>query len=226
MAESRITDEKRKRGPKGPSLETMTRYMDAAETLFIELGYEGTSIRAISQRAGASLSTVVYHWGTKENLFRAVFLRRFQQVEAKKIEVLRSIRDRVPAPDAGDLEAVIAAMVYPGFTLIEDPRIAYLTRQLYGRVLTDPSPVVLRISEEIFREVTDLWRILIRQCVPEMSDERYFWRYTSAVGAVVFAQSFGHQVAHANRIDDDQVAWDAAPAQIVNFLVAALGSKG
>lgn len=204
---------------------TMARYMDAAEALYIKYGYEGTSIRAISNRAKMNLSTVVYHWGTKEKLFRSVFLRRFADIEAKKVQTLRSLRDRNPPPGPADLEAILAAMVDPGFTFVDDPKVAFLTRQLYGRVLTDPSAVVIKISEDIFREVTDLWRDLIRLCVPEMSDERFFWRYTSTVGAVIFAQSFGFRIAHANRISENKVDWQAAPGEIVRFMAGGLRSE-
>lgn len=203
---------------------TMSKYMDAAEALYIRLGYEGTSIRAISNRSKMSLSTVVYHWGTKEELFRSVFLRRFAQVEGKKVELLKAIKARGASVAAADLKEVVAAMVYPGFDLIEDPKVAFLTRQLYGRVLTDPSPVVLKISEEIFREVTELWRGMVRQCVPEISDERFFWRFTSSVGAVIFAQSFGYRMAIANRIEEEAVDWDKAPMEIVQFLTGGLTS--
>ncbi|MGX7895947.1 TetR/AcrR family transcriptional regulator [Tsuneonella sp. HG222] len=206
------------------SRDTMRRYMDAAEGLYIRLGYEGTSIRAISTRAKTNLSAVVYHWGTKENLFRSVFLRRFAVVEQRKVELLKAIKARPEVARPPDLEAVVSAMVFPGFDLIEDPKVAFVTRQLYGRVLTDPSPVVLRISQEIFRDVTELWRELIRECLPEISDERFFWRFTSSVGALVFAQSFGYRMAYANRIEDDQVDWPAAPEEIVRFLVGGLQS--
>ena len=210
------------RAVRNRSQETMTRYMDAAEALYIRLGYEGTSIRAISNRAKMNLSTVVYHWGTKENLFRSVFLRRFAEIEAKKVETLRLLFERDPVTGPDDLEAVLSAMIDPGFNHIEDQEVAFLTRQLYGRVLTDPSDIVLRITDDVFKEVTDLWRDLIRMCVPELNDETFFWRYTSAVGAVVFAQSFGFRMAHANRIDELQVNWDVAPKEIARFIASGL----
>lgn len=204
------------------SRQTMERYMDAAEALFIKYGYEGASIRAISTRAKKNLSTVVYHWGTKEELFRAVLVRRFEAIEARKIATLKALQGRPSPIGPDDLEDVLAAMVDPGFAESDDDKAAYLTRQLYGRVLTDPSPVVLQITEEMFREVTDLWRSMVRQCLPGIQDDTFFWRFTSIVGTLIFAQSFGYRVAHANRIEDGDVVWDSAAREIVRFMAAGL----
>jgi len=45
----------------------------AARELFAERGYKGASIRAITQRAGANLGAVTYHFGSKEALYGACF---------------------------------------------------------------------------------------------------------------------------------------------------------
>jgi AcrR family transcriptional regulator len=44
----------------------------AASGLFAERGYDGTSVRAIAQRAHANLGAVTYHFGSKEALYDAV----------------------------------------------------------------------------------------------------------------------------------------------------------
>jgi AcrR family transcriptional regulator len=44
-----------------------------ARELFAERGYKGASIRAITQRAGANLGAVTYHFGSKEALYGACF---------------------------------------------------------------------------------------------------------------------------------------------------------
>lgn len=44
----------------------------AARELFVARGYDGTSIRAITQQAGANLGAVTYHFGSKESLYEAV----------------------------------------------------------------------------------------------------------------------------------------------------------
>lgn len=45
----------------------------AARELFAQRGYKGASIRAITQRAGANLGAVTYHFGSKEALYGVCF---------------------------------------------------------------------------------------------------------------------------------------------------------
>ena len=49
--------------------------LDAAEKLFAEKGYEGTSLREIGEAAGLSRGTPAYFFGSKEGLYRAVLDR-------------------------------------------------------------------------------------------------------------------------------------------------------
>lgn len=51
---------------------TSDALLAAARDLFVERGFDGTSIRAITQRAGANLGAVTYHFGSKRALYEAV----------------------------------------------------------------------------------------------------------------------------------------------------------
>lgn len=204
------------------SANTMRRYLDAAEALFIRLGYEGASIRAISARAKMNLATVVYHWGTKEALFRAVCLRRFAPIEEEQMARLRACNAHFDDLGPADLETVLRALVEPPLKVRKSAKSAQNIRLLYGRVLTDPSPVVLRVTAEIFAEPTDLFRRLVRQCVPHLEEDVFFWRYTCALGAFIFTQSFGYRIAYAANLDDRNADWAKTTDEIVAFMVAGL----
>ncbi|MDO8389521.1 MAG: TetR/AcrR family transcriptional regulator [Actinomycetota bacterium] len=49
-----------------------TRLRDAALVLFGENGFEGTSVRAIAERAGVTAGLVLHHYGSKQGLREAV----------------------------------------------------------------------------------------------------------------------------------------------------------
>jgi len=52
------------------------RILDAAETLFAELGFEGTSVRTLAATAGVNVAMISYYFGSKEKLFEALVENR------------------------------------------------------------------------------------------------------------------------------------------------------
>lgn len=52
--------------------ETRLRLLDAALDIFGLQGFEGATTRQIAKAAGANLAAIVYHFGSKEALYRAV----------------------------------------------------------------------------------------------------------------------------------------------------------
>lgn len=53
---------------------TKARLLEAAGEEFAEKGFEGATIRSISQRAGANLAAINYHFGDKEHLYEAALI--------------------------------------------------------------------------------------------------------------------------------------------------------
>ena len=62
--------------------DTRTQILDAAERLFAERGFRGTSVRAITDSAGANLAAVGYHFGSKAELLTAVIRRVIEPITA------------------------------------------------------------------------------------------------------------------------------------------------
>jgi AcrR family transcriptional regulator len=60
----------------GDSLERILR---EATRLFAEHGYHGVSTRALAKAVGLNISTINYHAGSKEELYRKVFQRLFHR---------------------------------------------------------------------------------------------------------------------------------------------------
>ena len=52
---------------------TRTQILEAAIRLFAQLGYEGTGIRDIESAAGVRRGVVTYHFGNKDDVWKAAF---------------------------------------------------------------------------------------------------------------------------------------------------------
>jgi AcrR family transcriptional regulator len=70
----------------------------AAEKLFSELGYEGTSTRQIAREAGANMSMINYYFGSKDGVFMEIMSKRIQDfnlqlnsIQEENISVLEKL---------------------------------------------------------------------------------------------------------------------------------------
>lgn len=63
--------------------EKQLQIMDASETLFAEQGFNGTSVRDISEKANVNLAMVSYYFGSKEKLLEAIFQYRGEIMKMK-----------------------------------------------------------------------------------------------------------------------------------------------
>jgi AcrR family transcriptional regulator len=89
------------RRPRRPSLSN-DEFLDKALDLFLEQGFERTSIEAITAKAGMAKRTVYLRYGDKASLFKAALKRA---IEDWMVPV-----ERLRAVETGDLEASLLAI--------------------------------------------------------------------------------------------------------------------
>ena len=90
--------------------DTKERILDAAEGLFADRGFPGTSMRDITQGADANIAAVNYHFGSKEALLLAVLERRIEpvnQARLARLDELESSAGGQPVP----IEDVVKALM-------------------------------------------------------------------------------------------------------------------
>lgn len=64
-----------------------TSILIAAQKLFSELGYEGTSTRQIAKESGANMSMINYYFGSKEGVFIEVINDRVQGFKSQLVTI-------------------------------------------------------------------------------------------------------------------------------------------
>jgi AcrR family transcriptional regulator len=71
-----------KRGRRSGSPETRNAILHAARELFAERGYDGTTLRAVAERAGVDVALSSYYFGSKADLFGAALELPVSPVDA------------------------------------------------------------------------------------------------------------------------------------------------
>ena len=150
--------------PTRPSKVTRNRIIKAAAPIFAEHGYEGASIRRIVAKADVNQAAINYHFGSKEELYRAVLRMALEALQHA---------DGVALSDAGAgrdaaLRAFVRRQLQP--MLGRDELSRYL--RIFNWETVRPTPVFRKFMAEEARPYLASAAILVRRFLPsEASDE-------------------------------------------------------
>lgn len=132
---------------------TPARILDAAERVFAEHGYAGTSTREIARRANVPFGALHYHWGSKRLLWDAVFRRLADRTRETIIRTFTPGRS---------VEEVLDNLVDAFLDFFAEHRT--VVRLCYAASLE--SAELHREIHAMFAELEALGRDILRQLVP------------------------------------------------------------
>jgi len=205
------------------SQDTKSRILDVAEQLFMEHGFEATSLRQLTSSAAVNLAAVNYHFGTKEELFQAVLTRRLDPMNQERIELLGKLeRDHGGRPIA--CERILAAMLVPALRLARDEKRGGKNfLRLLGRAYADPAPFIRHFLSEQYAEMIARYKEAFHRALPHLSRQELTWRLHFVMGALSYtlagtdALKLFSQVTAVEKDNDELLIQRLAP-----FLVAGL----
>jgi len=162
---------------------TRTRILDAAEELFMQHGFEGTSMRQLTSRAGVNLAAVNYHFGSKDALIEAVFRRRLDPMNAARLAELAKLE----AGGSLSPESIIRAFVGPSLRLVEDAKGGgrNFTR-LLGRTYTEPSKTLRALIGQMYAPTMERYKAALERALPQMPREELVWRMHFMFGTLAY----------------------------------------
>ena len=169
-----------------PPHETRTRILDAAEELFMQHGFEGTSMRTLTGKASVNLAAVNYHFGSKDALIEAVFRRRLDPMNAARIAELDRLEAAAGAspPEA---EAIIRAFLRASLGMIEDTKSGgrNFTR-LLGRAYTEPSKPIRALIGQLYAPAMARYKSAFERALPELPKDELIWRMHFMFGTLAY----------------------------------------
>ena len=168
------------------SADTKTRILDAAESLFMEHGFEATSLRSLTSAAGVNLAAVNYHFGSKEELFQAVLTRRLDPMNKERIELIDKL-EREAGGKAIACERILFAMLIPALRLARDEeRGGKNFLRLVGRAYADPAPFIRHFLSEQYAEMIGRYKEAFHKALPQLSRQELTWRLHFVMGALSY----------------------------------------
>ncbi len=165
---------------------TQVKILDAAEALFMEHGFEATSMRQITSEAEVNLAAVNYHFGSKEDLFEAVLTRRLDPMNQERLALL-TLLERESTAQAPTPEKILAAMFIPALRLARDrERGGKNFLRLLGRAYADPAPFIRRFLSEQYAEMIARFKAAFARALPHLPKKELSWRLHFVMGALSY----------------------------------------
>jgi AcrR family transcriptional regulator len=143
--------EPRPRRTRRPSI-TNEGLLEKAFELFVELGFEGTSIDAITAEAGIAKRTIYSRYGDKDSLFKAALQHEIEQLAS----AFKSLRD-LETDDLQETLVAIARLLLASVLSERGMRLLQLTGSIARRMPEIGAHNVRRGTEPILGYLSDLF---------------------------------------------------------------------
>lgn len=208
-----------------PPKDTKQRILDAAEALFASKGYNGTSVRAISKKAGTFLSAVNYHFGSKEALLHAVLKRRLTPLNEKRtgrlMKVSEKAREKGKPPGVRD---VIEAFIEPTLEFRASPE-ARPFMAIMARMHSGPGSMK-KYFFKLMYPVVMLFQKTLGEALPGMKEDELKWKFQFVMGAMVHSMLIGVHAQKGMRMDflPPEIDTGQLAEMMISFLAAGMKS--
>ena len=161
--------------------------LNAAEALFARHGFYGVTVRQVAAEAGADTALIHYYFGTKRELFDAVFARRAEIVNSERIEAMTTYEAANPGrmTAEGVIDAFIAPLIHrsskggPGWK-------SYFL--LVAQVNNTPAWGGETMTRFFDPCVQHLIRTL-KRALPDAPESELYWSYQFLTGSMMLALS-------------------------------------
>ena len=169
----------------GTPFSTKDRILSAAEGLFAQHGFAGTSLRQVTSRADVNIAAVNYHFGSKDNLVNEVFRRRMDEMSAERLAALKTAIDKHP----GELEPVLAASVEPALAMAQDRHGGGAFIRVIARAYAESNDSLRKFLSDQYGHVLRDFAKAIDACVPGRGKEELYRRLDFLSGALTYAMA-------------------------------------
>ena len=145
--------------------ETRERLLEAAGEVFAERGFREATVRGICERANANNAAVNYHFGEKEELYKAVF------------DYARGYAPRFhePEPSTGSAEQQLYSFVYTSLARFFDQGRPAWFGKLIAQEMIEPTVMLDVLVESQIRPNAERLKSMVGQLVGREVDEETLW---------------------------------------------------
>jgi len=202
---------------------TKGKILDVAEALFAEHGFNDTSLRAITSKAGVNLASVNYHFGDKKTLVRAVLNRYLEAFMPAVQDALITLN----LNQTYSMQDVFESIRGP-LRALNDIRPNGTSRfmLLIGRGYTDVQGHLRWFITTRYQDTLSLFTQSVLKANPNLTQETLFWRLHFTLGTCVFTMASSQALMEIAENDyDKQMDSKYIVDQLIPYLAAGVAAE-
>ncbi len=194
--------------------------LDAAEMIFAEKGYEGTSMRSIAEKAKVAQGLIHYHWKTKEQLFESIIERGSGQINSVRRHFLESCF-RYSDKGLPTLEQVLEAFVRPAIEQGRSDSGEHFSQLIATFANSDDErsrELVHKYYDPIARKFVEA----LQKVLPDLSLSEIYWGYLMATSVVVSSMARTGRIKRLSEGAFDDNDTERIIHRLVRFIASGL----
>jgi len=190
------------------------RLLDAAEELFSEHGFDGTSIRDLAAAAGCNIASVNYYFGGKENLYVEVWRRQLLHIRDMRVASV----DKAMSEGGGKpgLEALLRSFAYAFIGPLVEKEGGERLMRLMAREMLDPHLPPGMFGDDVIRPTMTAMQQGLAKACPGLPESKVPLIVFSLVGQLIHTIKIK---AIVRWIDDESAAM-FEPDNVIDHIVA------
>lgn len=194
---------------------TREKILDVAERLFAAHGIENVTLREVTSAARVNLAAIHYHLGSREELLRAILVRRMTPLlEECRRRLARVSEDGTPSERVAH---IVRAFVGPSLEY-DCSGDDYLVHRLISRLAVYEEHNPGDLFQFILADTHDRFLDALARALPQLDRERLGYRFEFMLGLVTHANGL------RNKLDryDREIHGIATSARLQDELMAAV----
>lgn len=203
-------------------LSSRERILAVAEETFLVDGFDGVSIRELTDAAGVNIALVNYHFGSKRNLYLEALRHKFSAVSEMKCAQLQQQLATLGEPG---LQQVVSAYVSLYLGSDEEAQATQQFLKLISRHLADDDDAMELLFAELIAPIHLLVRDALGQIYPAMGKEKLSLCIGSMTGQIFHYLRFPHAFQTLLGSLEEGGLRDAMVQHIIDFSMKGIGEE-
>jgi AcrR family transcriptional regulator len=199
------------------STETRGRILRAATKVFAERSYGSVTTREIAAQADVCLALLHYHFGQKEELYRAIWAKHYEDVTRVRHERLAAVDFDRPVETV--VREITETFYGPPFAVLKNNEGRWFG-YVMAREMADPGESSRGVLKRFVDPTASKFLKAYERALPELSKSQRSWCYQFMVGAILHALTDAGRLARISEGAAKSKDAAAAVPMLVDFAVA------